>query len=281
MPIFLSQTKSDKDNEFLQEPVLTIHEFFEGWFNFNCYFGVSSKQNLGKKLLIDWRVMKSFVTAQCASKNIPLANAVVGFYHGLNHSNSLETGLCVFGTPEPIVRGVQQLVSIPQLPDNILRASATNMTYLGLPSPLHQIQPVSSWDEGINYETIHVHRSPEYPHSLSFQNFQPLEDPKIVMFPWQAELLKLASDNGVDESGNYFLIVSDYANYVDTSVPSRVIVGGSSGYYHSKSLHVGVLRNNEILDLLAHQNAVSVPNFRSSAIDYGNMCPPLCDRVRF
>lgn len=270
--------------ESTPEPVLPIFQYYEGFYSFNCYFGMENRRNIGTRNLIDWTVFSDWVRSQIDHLQITPDKAVICLYHGLNNAEEIQTGIRVIGADTVIVRGTESAALIPREPSHRLTLTGPEVKYLGNQKRTCEIVELTEpWTDLNGYKNnMYVHRYPAYPERLSFKQFVTKVDIEIVMFPWSIEVMLLASQNLVQNLDNGFLVISDYASYVDKSMTeTRLVVDGPSGFYHSKSLHMARLINNEVVDLLSPMNSVSVINFKNQALDYGNMCPPLCDRVRF
>ncbi|MBI1267217.1 MAG: hypothetical protein GC193_07295 [Cryomorphaceae bacterium] len=283
MPIRLS---ADDKNKAV--PDLSRVEYMNGVSNFQRLFREKvSNQPMGSKILVPWDIFKAHVIQRLKDLHISSEKAVIAFFIGLDADLKVKTGLSVFGVENDIVEGVDNNILIPSNGQRIepqfeFEEISTMVNYNGASERTHAISASTSpWKYASDYFSIvQRHRAPINPATPNFQDVHPHEDARIVLFPWEKEVVALERANPLIGKRPY-LIISDYTSFVINGA-TRVRVNGANGYYHSKAMHIGGLDNlNSLTDELNVGSAVVLTYFQGRAIDYGNLCPPLCDHVRF
>jgi hypothetical protein len=278
MPIYIDQ--SPEQQELMptssSNGIISMWEYAKGWYDFNMFFRDGNFNSLGQRLLLPWNVFSAWVTKECSDNGIPADRAVVCFFHGMRNGN-LVTGLSVISAGATLVRGVNISIPTGNTPSHEITPSGSTVTQNGTVVPTHVIAPVSSWtSERQSYmSSVRAHKSPALPSTL---NFQPLDgnDPLIVMFPWELEIKILAQQNSAN--ANSYLVISDFCPFVSPGNRPTVF---QAEYYHSKSLHIAQLSGTVMVDRLAPMNSATLVQFTNNGLDYGNLCPPLCDAVKF
>jgi hypothetical protein len=282
--------KINDDNKNKLVPELTRAEYLAGIASFNRFF--REKINIspiGTILLVPWASFESTVETKRRDLGITPERTVVAFFHGLDENKKVRTGFSVFGVENDIAEGIEIDIIVPAAAQRdtpefeiIEDEISGSVMYNGANRRKQMIRSTQRpWNySGLYFRNVQVHRAPIDSPTPIFSNVNPLEDSKMVLFPWKREIMVLERSNRVSSKTPY-LIISDYTSFIIDNV-TRVRVAGVDGYYHSKAMHIGNLdTSNVITDELNIGNSVLVVNFQGKALDYGNMCPPLCDRVRF
>lgn len=278
----------NNDNKNKLDSELSGDDYFRGIANFNRFFRERTTHNpIGTILLVPWASFESEVEQERIALGIAIDRTVVAFFHGLDENKKVRTGFSVFGVERDIVESVEIDINMPIADQRIFPkfeiVEDTNIvSYSGTNRRIHKIQKAEKpWDFACSYfAKVQVHRAPEISSNPTFADVDQCEDSRKIMFPWKREIMELERSNRVISKTPY-LIISDFTSFI-VNGQTRVIVKGENGYYHSKAMHIGSLdTTNVITDELNTGNSVLLVNFQGQALDYGNMCPPLCDRVRF